>query len=430
MKKILVVDDDPVMLHVMTRLLSKQYAIVSASSGTEALDLFDLERPDLVLSDLRMPGMDGYELRCHLRKKSDVPFIFMTADESDESERKGLDIGAADYIRKPANADVLLRRIGNIMQNVERIHGLKEAASIDGMTQLLNKETAQREIAKLCRRVPGALLMLDLDSFKLVNDLYGHDTGDRILIRLSELIKGMIRSTDLAGRLGGDEFIAYLQHVKDESIIREKTQYLNEELMRSAKEYMGEDMDIPLGASGGVVFVPAEGTDFAELYKKADQALYKAKSAGKHGVVFHGATHPTGSAAARGKGMSHVRQILGERNIEKGALLLDFNRFRAVYRFLSRQDMAVLKRTQFLQLTLQEDVSQETAEQFRDMLQHSLRHSDCIMQNNTTQFFVLLVDAEKEHGEIVKQRIHDRWAGLPESSHCSYACEMECIGEP
>ena len=105
-------------------------------------------------------------------------------------------------------------------------------------------------------------------------------------------------------------------------------------------------------------------------------------------------------------------------------------RGRAVYRFLSRQNAELLKRTLFLQLTLQEGASQETAEQFRDMLQHSLRRTDCIMQNSINQFFVLLMDIEKEHGEIVKQRIHDRWANLPEFSHCGYACEMECIGEP
>ena len=129
--------------------------------------------------------------------------------------------------------------------------------------------------------------------------------------------------------------------------------------------------------------------------------------------------------------VSDVPKLLRQVHIVVMGILKALNLFPQRVHLLGAVGADLLQGGQLIyQLTLQEDVSQETAEQFRDMLQHSLRHSDCIMQNNTAQFFVLLVDAEKEHGEIVKQRIHDRWAGLPESSHCSYACEMECIGEP
>lgn len=425
MKKILIVDDDYVMLQIMNRILSKEYEIVSALSGEAALELFDREQPDMVLSDLRMPGMDGYELRCKLRKKSDVPFILMTADESDESERKGLDIGAADYIRKPANADVLLRRISNIMQNAEKIHGLKKAASIDAMTQLLNKESVRHEIGGLCQRVPGALLMIDLDSFKLVNDLHGHAMGDRILIRFAELIRGMIRSTDLAGRLGGDEFIAYLQHVADEEVIREKTAYLNEALLLSAREYMGEDMSIPLGASVGAVFVPSGGTDFSELCQKADQALYEAKKRGKHTAAFYG-TRP--KKDEEGESSLPMRQILGERYPEKGPLLLDFDGFQGVYRFISRLRDDFQSRAQFLQFDLPPE-QEEAAMQFFEVLRSTLRRSDCIMQNGAFRFFVLLMDVGETECASVVGRIRAKWEDLPVSARCSFMCSGECVGE-
>lgn len=419
MNKILIVDDDPVMLRIIERILSSRYRILSASSGKEALEIFDREMPDMVLSDIRMPEMDGYELRHLLREKSDVPFIFMTADESDESERKGFDIGAADYIRKPANADILLRRVGNIMQNAEKLHGLRKAASLDGMTQLLNKEAALRDIGDLCGKVPGVLLMIDLDSFKLVNDIHGHAMGDRILIRFAELIRGMIRATDLAGRLGGDEFIAYLQHVTDEAVVREKTAYLNEELLRSAREYMGEDMGIPLGASVGAVFVPGGPGDFSELCRKADQALYAVKNGGKHGVSFHGAA----PRAWDGKAPSHMRRILGERNREEGALLVDFDGFQNIYRFISRLGEDFQNRTQFLHFTLSQP---RTAEEFRDMLRHVLRRNDCVMQNGASQFFVLLTGAGKEEGRGIEERIRRTWAEI--SPHSDYTCDMESLG--
>ena len=275
MRKILIVDDEKIMLMFARRILSSKYEIVTAMSGAEAIALFEKERPDLILSDLLMPEMDGYELHRILQEKASepVPIIFMTADESAESESRGFEVGAADYIRKPLKPDVLLRRVGNILDNIDKIHGLQMAASTDPMTGLLNKSASQDEISKLIEHYAGSLLILDLDSFKLVNDIYGHGAGDKILIKISKLIKHIIRETDLAGRIGGDEFIAFLQNVRNEEILKEKTAYLNEQILISAKKILGEDMKIPLGVSVGAVFVPNEGKNFAELFKKADTAL-------------------------------------------------------------------------------------------------------------------------------------------------------------
>ena len=431
MKKILIVDDEPFMLKLTGMILSKKHVVLSASSGSEAVELFERERPDLVLSDLRMPGMDGYELyRCLQEKSGDpVPFIFMTGDESDESEIKGFEMGAADYIRKPVKADVLLRRIDNILQSYDQILGLKKAASMDPLTKLLNKGAAQEEIAELCEKVPGALMMIDLDNFKLVNDIYGHAMGDRILIRFSEIIRGMIRSVDLAGRMGGDEFIAYLQDVKEPAVVREKTAYLNEELLASAKEYMGEDMGIPLGASVGAVFAPSQGTDFVQLCRRADQALYTVKQHGKHGAGFYEAAHLEGMEEAPGKSVSHMQKILGERHSEPGALLMDFNRFQGIYQFLARQDNNRRKHIQLLQFTLNSEQPEEgVAEQFRDMLRHSLRSSDCVMQNGVSQFFVLLMNAGEEECRILEARLRRNWESIPVSAHCGYDCDAESMG--
>ncbi len=429
MKKILIVDDEASILTVMRRILSKQYEVVCASSGTEALEIFDKEMPDLVLSDLRMPEMDGYELRHFLQEKSDVPFIFMTADDSNESESKGFEIGAADYIRKPANPEVLLRRLGNIVQNIDRIHGLKAAASLDPMTQMLNKSAVQQEIAALCQNVPGILMMIDLDSFKLVNDIYGHDMGDRILIRFAELIKGMIRSTDVAGRLGGDEFLVYLQRVEDKNVVREKIAHLNEQLLRSAEEYMGEDMGIPLGVSVGAVFVPEEGMDFFLLCQKADKALYTVKNQGKHNVAFYGAAHSARQKELPGKDIFDIRRILGERSPEPGAFLLDFEKFQSIYRYILRMGGRYPGHTQLLHFILEQDSQQEAAEAFLEMLLHILRRSDCVMQNGRLQFLVLLTNAGREEGEWVRDRIYAKWAEHPLAQHCSVICDMEPLTE-
>ncbi|MBQ7476418.1 MAG: diguanylate cyclase [Selenomonadaceae bacterium] len=404
MQKILIVDDEKIMLMLARRILSKKYAVVVATSGSEAIKLFESEQPDLVLSDLLMPEMDGYELHKTLQEKSEepVPIIFMTADESAESESRGFEVGAADYIRKPLKPDVLLRRVGNILDNLDKIHGLKTAASTDQLTGLLNKHAAQDEISNLLEKTTGALLMLDLDGFKLVNDIHGHAMGDKILSRFADLIRKIIRESDLAGRMGGDEFAVYLQNVHDEKILRDKTIYLNEQLLAAAKKLMGEDIQIPLGVSVGVVFCPDEGRNFSELYKKADAALYNVKKNSKHGYAIYGFNHATQTAT---ENISQLRMILNERTVEKGAYFVGFESFQTIYRLLVRMVDNYQKGLQLIQFTVGEE---KFVDQFKEILTNSLRKSDCVTQSGKSTFLVLLMEAKSEECEIVKNRILDK----------------------
>ena len=244
--------------------------------------------------------------------------------------------------------------------------------------------------------------MIDLDSFKLVNDIYGHNMGDKILIRFAELIKSVIRENDLAGRMGGDEFVAFLQNVDDEKILQAKTVYLNEEILSSARKFMGEDIQIPLGTSIGAVFVPSEGRDFTTLYKKADKALYEVKQHGKHSLaVFGTQNHRENNSVGE---LSQLRMILGERNIESGAYFVDFEAFKVVYRILARSDYK--KGLTLAQFTLEESL----AEDFKEILVHSLRKSDCVTQNGN-KFLILLQEATESDSEIVRDRILSRFEG-------------------
>ena len=211
MKTILVVDDMKVSLLITENILASQYKVICATSGKEAIEVYQREKPDMVLSDLRMPGMSGYELQLALQEKyhDTIPFMFMTADQDEEVESRGFDNGAMDFIRKPFRADVLLRRVGNILQTMDRIQGLKKHASTDALTGLLNKSSSEQELTAVCKRASGALLMIDLDSFKLVNDIHGHAMGDKVLISFADILRAAVRPTDIVGRLGGDEFIAF-----------------------------------------------------------------------------------------------------------------------------------------------------------------------------------------------------------------------------
>ena len=402
MQKILIVDDEIIMQKIASKILSSKYKTVCASSGEEAIELFETEKPDMVLSDLLMPEMDGYELHSILQEKAlePVPIVFMTADESDESESHGFEIGAADYIRKPLKADILLRRVSNILDNLDKMQGLKQAADIDSMTGLLNKTAAQREIEKICATAKGVLLMLDLDSFKLVNDIYGHAMGDKILITFAELLKNITRESDLIGRLGGDEFIAFCHDIKSENVVAEKAKYLNENLTAAAKKLMGEDMNISLGVSVGAIFVPTYGTDFKTLYQKMDKALYKVKQNGKHGYSVYSEENHSDEQ----QNFSDVSQIFGERNAPKGAYFLELETFKLIYRFLFRLVTAYQKDCQLLTLTINTE-NESAIEELGELLKNNLSVSDCIAQGGKDKFFILLPETKSSDVQYVTMRL-------------------------
>ena len=435
MKKIMIVDDEQVSLMMTENILSTQYKTVCASSGKEAIEVYHREHPDMVLSDLRMPGMSGYELQQNLQRETglSIPFMFMTADRDDETESKGFENGALDFIRKPFRADVLIRRVGNILQTVETIQGLQRAVDTDPMTGLLNKASAQEEIGILCQKTQGTLMMIDLDSFKLVNDIYGHAMGDRILIRFADIIRSVVRSTDITGRMGGDEFIAFCEQVRDEQVIAKKARDINEQILASAKEFMGEDMSIPLGASLGCVFVPDEGTDFQDLFQKADKALYVVKQNGKHGFSIYSAhTHEKKGETSSETDLPHVHQILGERNQAEGAFVLPLENFRIVYQFLKRSSASYKKATRILLFSLEkkrEDAfsSEETSELFLSVLRSSLRQSDVVTQSSQNQFIVLLQEMTAVSTSLVVSRIQKNWQKMETESGYGISYEWDSL---
>ena len=435
MKKILIVDDMDVNREMTAFMLEGQYQTFCAASAKEATEIYRKEKPDLILSDFRMPGMTGYEFQIELQNEfhKKIPFMFMTADKSDEVESKGFDNGAMDFIRKPFQPEVLLRRVANILQTVSEIRDLKKTSSIDKLTGLFNKGSSEEELKKLCKKSHGALMMIGLDSFKLVNDIHGHAMGDKILIAFADILRATMRSTDLIGRMGGDEFVAFCHGISEESAIASKTQFINEKITEAAKKLMGEDMNIPLGASIGCVLVPQAGTDFTDLYKKADKALYIVKQNGKHGYNIFNEDAPEENVETVVT-LSQVEMILSERNIESGAFILPFESFSNIYRFLKRTRAGYAKTICIVLLALKRTADGEkislkhAGEQFVECLHTTLRRGDVISRNGSNQFLVLLTNTDGHH-DVTRaiSRVIENWGKLPESKSFYFSHEWSVL---
>lgn len=288
---------------------------------------------------------------------------------------------------------------------------LEKAAMTDAMTGLPNKATTEGAIARAVERGSGVLLIIDLDSFKLVNDIYGHDMGDRVLVRIADLIRSVIRDNDIAGRIGGDEFAAYCDGLTNEEVLAEKAAFLNDEIIKSAKEYMGSDMEIPIGCSVGAVMVPDGGREYSVLFSKADQALHQAKKEGKHNLRIHREQTATASEISTGE-LSSLRMVFGERNQKRTAVVADREIFKDVYRFLMRYSSNCACDLFLVVFTLQAEGTEElsdSADRFVEISARLLRSCDVILKYNTKQVLILLVDANDEGFMIPVNRVLDAW---------------------
>ena len=319
-----------------------------------------------------------------------------------------------------------------IHKKTTSIIGLQKEISTDPMTGLLNKGGSQKALTQACENETGILMMIDLDSFKLVNDLYGHDMGDRILIRFSELIRGALRAEDITGRIGGDEFIGFMRNTVSEEEVERVTRYLNRELMASAKEYMGEDMNIPLGTSIGAVRVPMEGRDFGELSKLADKALYVVKQNGKHGYSFYqkrGNAVDQDEEDSDNNSFDQIKQIIGERNEGKGAFLVNFDKLQVIYKFMNRNDKVTENTTGFFRFRLEgEAVSDTVRDTFEDYLLVNLRKND-VLSRYSGSFYVLCVGRKDAVFEDIAKRLADSWNEDLAHQEVQVHFETETVGE-
>ena len=439
---IIVVDDDMANLKMAGRILSANGMRVTAlQSGSALLDYIgDGNCPDLILLDILMPEMDGFEtLRCLRERekesgKDEIPVIFLTAGEDSETEARGFALGALDFMRKPFEPDALVFRIRNILSNSRRIHALSDEASTDCMTGLLNKNAVTGQITKACRDTPGAFMILDIDNFKLINDIYGHETGDRILKAFSELLKKQFRARDIVGRFGGDEFLAFLHNTMSEEAIKKIVRRLGEGLMEAALSIIGQNMTLPLGVSAGAT-VTRGGADYAKLFDQADKALMFVKQNGKHSCAIYKETDSVvPSSDEENCDIRRLDSLLNERNVLNHALWLGQEEFASVYRYILRFISRYCESAYKVLFTINPTVDDMRESEFTklvdnlgEILKNSLRYSDIMMQNAPGQFFMLLPLVRSENIGKIVARIMVAWEHTEDYSKLKVTYETEAV---
>lgn len=286
---ILIVDDSPTIIYkIMNSLSGKGYELTSALNGIEALDIIKVAKPDLILLDVVMPELDGYDLCRKLKENPvthDIPIIFLTNRNDEEAIIKGFETGGVDYIFKSCSIPELHARVSTHIDLKIKTDKLKKMALLDGLTGIYNhhhiNERLSFEISKADRHnLSFSIILFDIDHFKMINDTYGHKTGDKVLSTVVSKINTQLREEDIFGRYGGDEFLIILPYTDNKSAI-----LLGSRITNCLHKIICEDHEIDITISGGICSWD-KSLNAHEMVKKADGLLYKAKEKGRNLLVI------------------------------------------------------------------------------------------------------------------------------------------------
>ena len=292
---ILIVDDERVNIEVLGESLSTDYEILVATSGPEALKIAFEQIPDLILLDIVIPDMDGYEVCARLKadpRTRPVPVIIITAMNQELDEAKGLSAGAIDYITKPIRPLTVKARVNNHMQLKRYQDFLEDLSTTDGLTGISNRrkfdEFLLREWGRALRnQTPLSLVMIDIDYFKAYNDHYSHLAGDDCLRMLARTIAGSVRRpTDLVARYGGEEIACLLPEVDQEGAIWVANQILERVENLKVPHTFSAAADHITVSIGVATVTPKLGENPTGLIQQADDLLYEAKRNGRNQVRY------------------------------------------------------------------------------------------------------------------------------------------------
>jgi len=290
---ILVVDDDPAIRLVIRHSMERSgYQVVEAANGLEAVHAVIRQVPDLILMDAVMPEMDGFRATKEIKLLdgcAEIPILMATSLDDDGSIAQAFDAGACDYVTKPFNWSVLKHRVACSLYAADAQRKIQHLAYHDSLTGLPNRMLFMDRIDQAISRAQReqeqfALLFIDIDHFKVINDSMGHAAGDQLLNIISQRLCEMLRKSDTVARLGGDEFTVIIEGLEDAEHVINVTKNILSSLDVPV-DVNGREVHV--GGSIGIAVYPQDGENFGSLLKNADTAMYKAKEQGRNTFQFY-----------------------------------------------------------------------------------------------------------------------------------------------
>ena len=442
MKHILIVDDVTTNLKCAAEVLKDTYDVTTAKSGKAALQILREIQPDLIMLDVNMPEMNGFEVMERIKEDPvtrDIPVIFLTAEADKENEVTGLKMGAMDFIKKPFEPDIMRSRIEKILQMTEQTKELQNIAGRDSLTNLLNRRCFEKILDQPEEgKENGFFLLLDLDNFKQVNDTFGHVIGDQVLIKFARVMEEEASPEDAICRIGGDEFAIFIPGPYEKSKIKSIARRMIAGIEFEVNDLLLDTCDFKLSVSIGIAEKPEDGSHFAELYAAADKALYYVKQNGKRGCYFYHTEEGKEKELDEDNNLIDLLQLqrlIQEKSEQSGAYRVEYDGFKRIYHFVSR---CMERKSQDVQLVLftiqeQEHIEGENEkppiEILEEAVSKSLRRGDVATRCGNTQYVAILMNASEENGTLVVKRIQKKFSELSGDGRLTLGYEMVSVGK-
>ncbi|MEH0758957.1 diguanylate cyclase [Vibrio sp. 16] len=303
--KILLVDDVQMeRMQLAIRLKQLGHTVEMASSGTQALEIYPSFEPELVLLDVSMPNMNGFELSEKIRQRHPdwVPIIFLSSHDEPTMIAKAIEAGGDDYLIKPVDKVVLnskliaMQRIAFMRRELKQKsvalakanEELAKLAQEDGLTKVKNRRFIDEKLEEMIaihgrHSLPLGIILLDVDNFKLYNDNYGHIQGDKCLVSIANALSELfVRSGEVVGRYGGEEFVVLLSHTDKDKLCKDAERIQNKLKALSIIHDFSDAASLVTVSQGLLHLQPSGKENVESLYQKVDTALYKAKQAGRN----------------------------------------------------------------------------------------------------------------------------------------------------
>ena len=440
-KHILIVDDVTANLKMASDVLQDDYRLSMAKSGKQALEFLKKARPDLILLDIYMPEMDGYETLEQIKanpETANIPVVFLTVDTERKNEIKGIKMGAMDFIRKPFEPEIMKSRIEKILRIENLRRDLFTSARKDSLTNLWNKKYFEDDVNRfLAQDHPdGVLISLDVDRFKTINDTFGHIAGDSMLSALAQILESRIGPRDICARIGGDEFAIFLKGEYTVQEIREYCQELLEISSEELKDFLDGKTNVSI--SIGVSVSPYDGTDFDTLYSKADKALYFVKQNGKNSFhLFRERRDPdednTGAINSKAD-LDRIERMISERNSEDGAFRVAYEGFKHIYQFVVRSVGRTGQNVYIILFTINHgeymkvsnDVMERAMNELERSIVASIRQGDVTTIYSSFQYVVMTLCNDYESAKNVADRIVNTWTEVNETEGLYLVYFLKC----
>ncbi|EOS78573.1 diguanylate cyclase (GGDEF) domain-containing protein [Lachnospiraceae bacterium 10-1] len=442
MKHILVVDDVINDLKCAEEILRDIYQVTTVDTGEKALLFLEENMPDLILLDVDMPAMNGYEVMEQLKQDevfSGIPVVFFIEGSDRENEIRCLKMGAMDFIKKPFEPELMLSRIGRILKLTEQNKILQDIARKDGLTDLLNRRYMEKLLNQTDNREEkGFFLLLDLDNFKLVNDTFGHVVGDEVLVRFAGVLKEEVDKEGCVCRLGGDEFAIYIPKDYKKETLKKIVRRMIAVIEFEVNELLSESCGFKVSVSIGIAEKPGDGRSFMELYSAADKALYYVKQNGKRGFHFYGDSQKDIEESEKENkliNLIQLQRLIQEKGCGAGAYKVEYDGFKRIYHFISRckdrksQDLQLLLFT--VKDTSDNEIGNEKADKgiriLEEAVVQSLRKEDVATKCGNIQYVAILVNASYQNGTIVAHRIQQKFDELLKDDTMTLVYEMQSV---